>query len=145
MPLLDTINSHYDFSTKKDYLNYGILDGIDEAKRLFAQMLETTPEHIIVYGNSSLTIMFDQISRGYTHGYLGNTPWCRLEKVKFLCPVPGYDRHFAITEHFGIEMIPIPMDDNGPDMDLVEKYVNHDDSVKGIWCVPQYANPSGIT
>lgn len=145
MPLLDTINSHYDFSTKKDYLNYGILDGIDEAKRLFSQMLETTPEHIIVYGNSSLTIMFDQISRGYTHGYLGNTPWCRLDKVKFLCPVPGYDRHFAITEHFGIEMIPISMDDNGPDMDLVEKYVNHDDSVKGIWCVPQYANPSGIT
>ena len=145
MPLLDVINSHYDFTDKKDYCNYGILDGIDEAKQLFADILETTPEHIIVYGNSSLTIMFDQISRGFTHGYLGHTPWCHLDKVKFLCPVPGYDRHFAITERFGIEMISIPMDENGPDMDLVEKYVNNDESVKGIWCVPQYSNPSGIT
>lgn len=145
MPMLDTINSHYDFSNQKDYCNYGILDGIDEAKQFFANMLKTTSEHIIVYGNSSLTIMFDQISRGYTHGYLGNTPWCRLDKIKFLCPVPGYDRHFAITEHFGFEMIPIPMDENGPDMDLVEKYVQEDETVKGIWCVPQYSNPSGIT
>ena len=145
MPMLDTINSHYDFSNQKDYCNYGILDGIDEAKQFFANMLKTTPEHIIVYGNSSLTIMFDQISRGYTHGYLGNAPWCRLDKIKFLCPVPGYDRHFAITEHFGFEMIPIPMDENGPDMDLVEKYVQEDETVKGIWCVPQYSNPSGIT
>ena len=145
MPMLDTINSHYDFSNQKDYCNYGILDGINEAKQFFANMLKTTSEHIIVYGNSSLTIMFDQISRGYTHGYLGNTPWCRLDKIKFLCPVPGYDRHFAITEHFGFEMIPIPMDENGPDMDLVEKYVQEDETVKGIWCVPQYSNPSGIT
>lgn len=143
--LLDVLNSQYDFKNKTEYCNYGILDGIDEAKEFFANMLEVNPEQIIVYGNSSLTIMFDQISRGYTHGYLGNTPWCRLEKVKFLCPVPGYDRHFAITEHFGIEMINIPMDKNGPDMDLVEQYVNHDESVKGIWCVPQYSNPSGIT
>lgn len=143
--MLDTINSHYDFHEKIDYLNYGILDGIDEAKDFFAEMLETTPEHIIVYGNSSLTIMFDQISRGYTHGYLGNTPWSQLEKKKFLCPVPGYDRHFAITEHFGFELVPISMDENGPDMDMVENYVNNDETVKGIWCVPQYSNPSGIT
>lgn len=145
MELLDVINSHYDFKDKMDYCNYGILDGTDEAKDFFADMLDTTKDHIIVYGNSSLTIMFDQISRGYTHGYLGNKPWCQLEKIKFLCPVPGYDRHFAITEHFGIEMINIPMNNDGPNMDLVEQYVNHDESVKGIWCVPQYSNPSGIT
>lgn len=143
--LLDVVNSHYDFKDKIDYCNYGILDGIKEAKKFFADMLSTSEENIIVYGNSSLTIMFDQISRGYTHGYLGNKPWCQLEKIKFLCPVPGYDRHFAITEHFGFEMINIPMDENGPDMDLVEQYVNYDESVKGIWCVPQYSNPSGIT
>lgn len=145
LDMLDTLNSHYDFKNHKDYCNYGILDGIDEAKTFFASMLDVHPEQMIVCGNSSLNIMFDQISRGYTHGYMGNTPWCKLEKVKFLCPVPGYDRHFAITQHFGIEMIHIPMDENGPDMDLVEKYVNHDVSVKGIWCVPQYSNPSGIT
>lgn len=145
LDILDVINSQYDFKDNIDYCNYGILDGIPEAKEFFANMLETTPEHVIVYGNSSLTIMFDQISRGYTHGYLGNTPWCQLDKVKFLCPVPGYDRHFAITEHFGIEMINIPMDDNGPDMDLIEDYVHNDESIKGIWCVPQYSNPSGIT
>lgn len=145
MGILDVLNSHYDFGDKLEYCNYGILDGISEAKDFFAKMLETTPEHIIVYGNSSLTIMFDQISRGYTHGYLGNTPWCQLDKIKFLCPVPGYDRHFAITEHFGIEMINIPMDENGPDMDLIEDYVRNDESIKGIWCVPQYSNPSGVT
>ena len=108
-------------------------------------MLNTSSQNVIVYGNSSLTIMFDQISRGYTHGYLGEKPWCQLDKIKFLCPVPGYDRHFAITEHFGIEMINIPMHENGPDMDLIEKYVQTDESIKGIWCVPQYSNPTGIT
>lgn len=145
LEVLDMVNSHYDFGEKMEYCNYGILDGILEAKEFFAKMLDTTAEHVIVYGNSSLTIMFDQISHGYSHGYLGNKPWCQLEKIKFLCPVPGYDRHFAITEHFGFEMITIPMDENGPDMDLVEQYVNHDESVKGIWCVPQYSNPSGAT
>lgn len=145
MDMLDVINSQSQLVRKMDYRNYGILDGIDEAKTLFAEMLDTDNDHVIVYGNSSLNIMFDQVSRGYTHGYLGETPWCQLDHVKFLCPVPGYDRHFAITEHFGIEMIPVPMNDNGPDMDIVEKYVNNDESVKGIWCVPQYANPSGIT
>ncbi|EFW04706.1 aspartate aminotransferase [Coprobacillus cateniformis] len=143
--ILDVINSHYDFGSQYEYCNYGILDGIDEAKEFFAKMLNTSSQNVIVYGNSSLTIMFDQISRGYTHGYLGEKPWCQLDKVKFLCPVPGYDRHFAITEHFGIEMINIPMNENGPDMDLIEKYVETDESIKGIWCVPQYSNPTGIT
>lgn len=143
--ILDVLNSQYDFKNKIEYCNYGILDGIDEAKQLFADILSVNKENIIVYGNSSLTIMFDTVSRGYTHGFLGNTPWCKLDKVKFLCPVPGYDRHFAITEHFGIEMINIPLNEDGPDMDMVEHYVNNDDSVKGIWCVPQYSNPSGIT
>ena len=107
-------------------------------------MMGTNPENVIVFGNASLTIMYDSVSRSYTHGVCGNTPWCKLDKVKWLCPVPGYDRHFAITEHFGIEMINIPMTQDGPDMDLVEKYVNNDESVKGIWCVPKYSNPQGV-
>ena len=119
MDILDVINSQSQLVKKMDYRNYGILDGIDEAKELFADLLETDSDHIIVYGNSSLNIMFDQISRGYTHGYMGATPWCQLDKVKFLCPVPGYDRHFAITERFGIEMIPVPLNEDGPDMDMV--------------------------
>ena len=145
--LLDTINSSSDLKALDgtDCRNYGVLDGIPEAKKLMADMMGTTPEHVIIYGNASLNIMYDQVSRAYTHGLLGNTPWCKLDKVKFLCPVPGYDRHFAITEHFGIEMINIPMSENGPDMDMIEKYVNNDESVKGIWCVPKYSNPQGYT
>ena len=145
LALLDVLNSKNDYTQYEDYFNYGLLDGTDEAKQLFADILSVSKEHIIVYGNSSLTIMFDQVARGYTHGYLGHTPWCQLDKVKFLCPVPGYDRHFAITERFGIEMINIPYNDEGPDMDLVEQYVSNDESVKGMWCVPQYSNPNGIT
>ena len=137
--LLDAINASSDLKAENG------TDGIPEAKKLMADMMGTTPEHIIVYGNASLNIMYDQVSRAYTHGILGNTPWGRLDKVKFLCPVPGYDRHFAITEHFGIEMINIPMSESGPDMDMVEQYVNNDETVKGIWCVPKYSNPQGFT
>ena len=145
--LLDTINSSSDLKSEDgtDCRNYGVLDGIPEAKKLMADMMGTTPDHVIVYGNASLNIMYDQISRAYTHGILGNTPWCKLDKVKFLCPVPGYDRHFAITERFGIEMINIPMSESGPDMGMVEEYVSKDASVKGIWCVPKYSNPQGYT
>ena len=147
MDMLDTINSSSDMKSEDgtDCRNYGVLDGIPEAKKLMADIMGTTPEHVIIYGNASLNIMYDQVSRAYTHGLLGYTPWCKLDKVKFLCPVPGYDRHFAITEHFGIEMINIPMSENGPDMDMIEKYVNNDESVKGIWCVPKYSNPQGYT
>lgn len=147
LELLDTINSSSDLKALDgtDCRNYGVLDGIPEAKKLMADMMGTTPDHVIVYGNASLNIMYDQISRAYTHGILGNTPWCKLDKVKFLCPVPGYDRHFAITERFGIEMINIPMSESGPDMGMVEEYVSKDASVKGIWCVPKYSNPQGYT
>lgn len=144
--LLDALTSKSGFlaSDGLDCRNYGGLDGIPEAKQLMAEMMGTAPEHVIVFGNASLSIMYDSISRSYTHGVLGNTPWCKLDKIKFLCPVPGYDRHFAITERFGIEMINIPMTQDGPDMDLVEDLVNHDGTVKGIWCVPKYSNPQGI-
>lgn len=127
-----------------DCRNYGVLDGIPEAKRLMAGLMGVKSENVIVYGNASLTIMYDAISRAYTHGIKGNTPWCKLDKVKWLCPVPGYDRHFAITERFGFEMINIPMNDDGPDMDMVEKLVSSDESIKGIWCVPKYSNPGGV-
>ena len=127
-----------------DLRNYGVLDGIPEAKKLIGDMVGAKPENVIVYGNSSLNIMYDQIARAEIFGICGNTPWSKLDKVKFLCPVPGYDRHFAITEEFGIEMINIPMTEDGPDMDMVEQYVNNDAAVKGIWCVPKYSNPQGV-
>ncbi len=147
MKMLDEINSSSDMRTLlgNDTQNYGDLDGIGECRQLMADMMETKKENIVVYGNSSLNIMYDTVSRSMTHGVNGSTPWCKLDKVKFLCPVPGYDRHFKITEFFGIEMINIPLLDDGPDMDLVEQYVNTDPAVKGIWCVPKYANPTGIS
>ncbi len=146
LPMLDLLNSSASFkgADGMDFRNYGVLDGIKEMKELFAELMECPEDHVFVYGNSSLNIMYDLVSRAMVHGIGGNTPWCKLEKVKFLCPVPGYDRHFAITESFGIEMINIPMDENGPDMDLVEKYVNNDPAVKGIWNVPKYTNPAGV-
>lgn len=146
MGIMDTLSSDSSLlaSDGTDCRNYGGLDGIPEARQLMAEMMGTLPEHVIVFGNASLTIMYDAISRSYTHGVLGSTPWCKLDQIKFLCPVPGYDRHFAITERFGIEMINIPMNEDGPDMDLVEKLVSSDAAIKGIWCVPKYSNPQGV-
>lgn len=143
-PMMDVLNAESSYDVLEgDVRNYGTLSGIQEAKELMGEMMDSPAENIVLYGNSSLAMMYDTVSRAYSHGIMGNTPWCKLDKVKFLCPVPGYDRHFAITEYFGIENICIPMDENGPDMDLVEEYVNNDASVKGIWCVPKYSNPTG--
>ena len=146
MPMLDVLTSKEVIQSENgtDLRNYGIVDGIPEAKKLVADMVGVKPEQVIVYGNSSLNIMYDQVARAEMFGICGNTPWSKLEKVKFLCPVPGYDRHFAITEDFGIEMINIPMTADGPDMDMVEQYVNNDEAVKGIWCIPKYSNPEGV-
>lgn len=146
MDMMDVLDSKSSLKSEAgmDCRNYGVVDGLPEAKKLMAEMAGTKPENVIVYGNSSLNVMFDTVSRAMTHGLLGNTPWCKLDKVKFLCPSPGYDRHFGVTEHFGIEMIAVPMTENGPDMDIVEKYVSEDEAVKGIWCVPKYSNPEGV-
>lgn len=147
MDILDVLDSKSVIKGENgmDLRNYGILDGIPEAKRLMAEMMGCDEKNVIVYGNASLNIMYDQVSRAMVHGICGNTPWGKLDKVKFLCPVPGYDRHFAITEFFGIEMINIPLYEEGPDMDMVEEYVNNDPAVKGIWCVPKYSNPAGTS
>lgn len=146
MELMDVLSSKDSLvSDGVDCRNYGVLTGISDAKQLLADMIEVPVDNVIIYGNSSLNIMYDTVSRSYTHGVLGETPWCKLDKVKFLCPVPGYDRHFAITEFFGIEMINVPMLPTGPDMDMVEKLVSEDETIKGIWCVPKYSNPQGIT
>jgi len=146
LPMFESLSAKDTYLTQTgfDTRNYGLLDGIPEAKLLFAELLDVSPDHVFVCGNSSLNLMFDYISTAYAKGLCGSTPWSKLEGVKFLCPAPGYDRHFGITEYFGIENIVIPMTENGPDMDLVEDYVK-DPLVKGIWCVPMYSNPDGIT
>ncbi len=147
MGMMDALNSHADLSCEDgtDCRNYGMLEGIIEARELIGDMMENNPKNILIYGNSSLNVMYDQISRSYTHGVMGNTPWCKLDKIKWLCPVPGYDRHFSITEYFGFEMIPVPMSPTGPDMDMIEKLVSEDKAIKGIWCVPKYSNPQGYS
>ena len=147
MGMMDVFHSESDLKCEDgtDCRNYGVLDGIPEAKRLLASIAEVNPDNIMIFGNSSLNVMYDTVARAYMFGLLGHTPWCKLDKVKFLCPAPGYDRHFKITETFGFEMITIPMHEDGPDMDMVEEYVNNDPEVKGIWCVPKYSNPQGYS
>ncbi|MBQ7739678.1 MAG: aminotransferase class I/II-fold pyridoxal phosphate-dependent enzyme [Eubacterium sp.] len=127
-----------------DLRNYGILEGIPSCRKLFADLLGVEPKNILIGPNASLSLMFDYMAQCYSHGACGNTPWSKLENVKFLCPVPGYDRHFTILEYFNIEMINVPMTDEGPDMDTVEELIK-DESVKGMFCVPKYSNPQGIT
>ncbi|MDO5456191.1 MAG: aminotransferase class I/II-fold pyridoxal phosphate-dependent enzyme [Eubacteriales bacterium] len=147
MGMMDVLSSDCDLTCEDgtDCRNYGVLTGVHEAKVLLGDMMENNPDNIIIYGNSSLNVMYDTVSRAMTHGIMGNTPWCKLDKVKFLCPSPGYDRHFAITEYFGIEMIPVPMSPTGPNMDMVESLVSKDEAIKGIWCVPKYSNPQGYS
>lgn len=147
MLMLDVIPSSASCTAENgtDLRNYGVVDGLTEAKALMASLLDDEPENVIVFGNSSLNIMYDTIMRCWVFGTLGATPWSKLDKVKFVCPVPGYDRHFGVTEAFGIEMVPVPMTEDGPDMDAVEELVANDSSFKGIWCVPKYSNPGGVT
>ncbi len=146
MDMLDTINHTSDLLAEngQDCRNYGGLDGIPEAKRLLAGMMDTTADHVMVGGNSSLTLMFQVISHAMTHGILGSIPWMQVQDRKFLCPVPGYDRHFSMIRHFGFTPVLVPMGEDGPDMDLVEELVKNDASIKGIWCVPKYQNPTGV-
>lgn len=146
LKMMDVLSSSSNYIDDNgfDVRNYGELLGVDEARKLMGDILGLDKDNVIVYGNSSLQIMYDQISRSYTHGVCGSTPWCKLPKVKWICLVPGYDRHFAICEHFGIEMISVELDKDGPDMDKIEELVK-DPSVKGVWAVPKYSNPSGIS
>ena len=145
--MLDTISSKLGAVSESgvDCRNYGLLEGIPEVRRLLADMLGVDQEEIIVGGNSSLNMMYDCMTRALLYGVYGSDkPWCKEPEIKFLCPVPGYDRHFAITQHFGFKMINVDMTPEGPDMDQVEEYIK-DPAVKGIWCVPKYSNPTGVT
>ena len=143
--MMNVLNSDSDLVCEDghDCRNYGVLTGIPEAKELMADILEVNPNNIIIFGNSSLNVEFDFLARSMTRGVMGSTPWSKLPKVKFICVTPGYDRHFRMTEYFGIEMISVPMLETGPDMDMVEKLVREDETIKGIWCVPKYSNPTG--
>ena len=147
MKMLDELNSHANMiaSTGDDCRNYGMADGLPEMRAIFAQLMGVEASNVIIGGNSSLNMMFDFISCAMTHGFHGCKPWGKQGNIKFLCPSPGYDRHFAVTEYFGLELIPVPMTATGPDMDIVENLVCNDPTVKGIWCVPKYSNPQGIT
>ena len=146
LEMLECVNSRDGYKTENgtDTRNYGLLDGIPEAKEIFADILGVEPENVIVGGNSSLNMMFDYIATAYAKGICGGEPWSQQGQVKFLCPAPGYDRHFGVTEYFGLELVTVPMTGEGPDMDRVERLVK-DPLVKGIWCVPMYSNPDGIT
>ncbi|WP_456064456.1 aminotransferase class I/II-fold pyridoxal phosphate-dependent enzyme [Caproicibacterium argilliputei] len=147
MKMLDVLNSQSDMQTSDglDCRNYGGPDGLPEMRELLAQMMGLQAENVLVGGNSSLNLMFDTVSCAMTHGLPGGKPWCLQADRKFLCPAPGYDRHFSVTEYFGFELITVPMLPTGPDMDMVERLVRSDASIKGIWCVPKYSNPTGIT
>lgn len=147
MPMFENIVNNYDMTTidGTDTRTYGQLTGIPEVKQLFGELLGVDAQNILVGGNSSLNLMFDCICLAMSLGINGEKPWAHQEEVKFLCPVPGYDRHFSICELFRIKMINIPLNADGPDMDIVKEYVENDETVKGIWCVPKYSNPTGIT
>ena len=147
LQMMDVLNASSDFhaSNGEDCRNYGIPQGLPELREIFAQMMGTDAGHVIIGGNSSLNMMFDTVSCGMTHGFSGCEPWGKQRHLKFLCPSPGYDRHFAVTQYFGFDLVTVPMTAAGPDMDIVEEYVQNDPSVKGIWCVPKYQNPIGIT
>lgn len=145
-PMLDLLGSESDLSDEGVAAdNYGCPEGLPSARRLAAELLGVDEKNVIVNGSSSLNLMHDVVCNAYTHGIGGNKPWSQQGKVKFLCPAPGYDRHFTVTARYGIENVPVPMTAEGPDMDVVRRYVEEDPSVKGIWCVPMYANPTGIT
>ena len=145
--VLEALRARSEFANSDgdDCRNYGVWNGLPEMRGIFSAMIGVPAEQIILGNNSSLQMMFDCVSKGYTHGYSGYAPWCKQDSVKFLCPAPGYDRHFAVTEYFGIEMIPVPMLKTGPDMDIIERLVQEDETIKGCWCVPKYSNPTGIT